>query len=85
MATAPNGFPAQSERAGGQAIAQIVGNEDDRLAQHLPRVEQDLPHVVAEQRAAPAFRLVHRQDVGRGGRAAGGIQALLIPPDRSDR
>ncbi len=62
-----------------EGLVDVVGDEDDRLAQlALQPVQLDL-QVGPDDRVDGPERLVHQQDVGVAGQRAGNADALLLP------
>jgi hypothetical protein len=60
-------------------LVQVVGDEDDRLAQFLLQLDELHLHLAADERIECGEGLVHEQDVGIGGECAGETHPLLHP------
>lgn len=60
-------------------LVEVVGDEDDRLAELLLDLDELLLHLAADQRVERREGLVHEQDVGVGGERTGEPDALTHP------
>ena len=70
--------PAEDDDAvaDGQGLVDVVGDEDDRAAGRLPRLDQQALHGGAGLGVEGAERLVHADHAGRAGQGAGELDPL---------
>ena len=59
-------------------LVEIMGDEDDRLVQHILQPHQFVLHLAADQRVERRKRLVEEPDLGLGRQAAGNAHPLLL-------